>query len=141
MILKMTLMTWMAMQYLNAPYRWAANGPFEFDCSGLVLKVLRDVGFDLPDMRGKDIYTWAIGRSLQSCIEPFPDCLLFFGKDRDSISHIAIAASTDFMIEAGGAGRDSTNMTLSQLAKKDARVRISRISRRKDLYAIIKVRY
>jgi len=27
----------MSLQYLNTPYKFGANGPYEFDCSGVVL--------------------------------------------------------------------------------------------------------
>lgn len=138
MLKEMTLMTVMAMSYQNAPYKWAANGPFEFDCSGYALRVLRDVGIPLPDMCAKDIYKWALKNGFSSSF-PDQDCLLFFGKSSETISHVGIGFSSTHMFEAGGAGRDSLTLTIEELSKKNARVRPGKI--RKDLYACIKVRY
>jgi cell wall-associated NlpC family hydrolase len=140
MLKTMALMTLMAMQYQNAPYRWGANGPFEFDCSGLALKVLKDVGISLTDRTSQNLYNTLKGMSFSSC-EPEHDCILFFGKSIDKITHVSIGISPTLMIEAGGAGRNSLNMTMDQLAAKDARVRLSKINRRRDLVASIKVRY
>lgn len=139
-MVKITLFV-LAMQYANTPYRWGANGPFAFDCSGLVLKVLNDAGTLLPDMTAQEIYDWATKEGFESC-EPGENCLLFFGNSLDKITHTAIASSDGvFMIEAGGAGRESETMSLDDLARKDARVRIKKINRRKDLLTAIKVRF
>src|SRR5690606_19575683 len=129
----------LAMQYANAPYKWGGNGPFAFDCSGLVLKVLNDAGILLSDMTAQEIYEWAIREGMESC-EPGENCILFFGESLNKITHTAISASDGvFMIEAGGAGRESETMSLDALAQKDARVRIKKINRRKDFLAAIKV--
>lgn len=131
----------MCLQYANAPYRWGSNGPYSFDCSGLVLKVLSDVGIFLPDMTAQDIYKYFSKQDGGTMINPEIDCLLFFGQDVDNITHVAIAISDKYMFEAGGAGRDANRMTLEELAKKDARVRVKPIASRKDLAAVIKVKY
>jgi cell wall-associated NlpC family hydrolase len=139
--MKLTLLTFMCLQYLNTPYRWGSNGPNSFDCSGLVLKALSDVGVFLPDMTAQNLFNFFSKKEMIMQNEPCEDCLLFFGRDTEHISHIAIAVDEKYMIEAGGAGRESTKMNLEELAKKDARVRIKPISNRKDLAAIIKVTY
>lgn len=137
----LTLAGLMATQYLNAPYKWGANGPFEFDCSGLVLKVMHDVGVTLPDMTAQHIYNWATDeKELESC-EPDSDCLLFFGRDNKNISHVALAIDDKYMIEAGGAGRESLRYNMSDLSRLDARVRIKPITNRGDLVASIKIKY
>lgn len=141
MLVNLTLLTLMCLQYANAPYRWASNGPYSFDCSGLVLKVLSDVGIFLPDMTAQDIYNYFSKKEGGTMVNPEIDCLLFFGRDVNNISHVAIAISDKYMWEAGGSGRESIKMTVEELAKKDARVRIKPISNRKDLAAVIKVKY
>lgn len=134
--IKLTPMTLMAMQYLNAPYGWAGNGPYIFDCSGFVLKVLHDVGITLPDMTSQDIHTWHRKRVDQASI-PRQDCLLYYGKDHEHITHIAIAINESWIIEAGGAGPETAERSFTELLsftkKKDARVRIKPMSHRRDM--------
>lgn len=139
-MINITLLTLMCFQYLNTPYRWGSNGPNSFDCSGLVLKVLADVGIFLPDMTAQNLYDYLIKNSHQMS-QPSHDVILFFGKDTQHISHVAIAINDEYMIEAGGAGRDSVKLSIEELAKKDARVRIKPIQLRKDLAAAIKIKY
>lgn len=140
-MIKWTLLTLMAMQYLNCPYKWGGNGPWEFDCSGLVLKALNDVGILLPDMTAQSLYDWAIESSKTQSHEPCENCLLFFGVNNKNIKHVAIAISSTHMIEAGGAGRESKTMSLEDLGRVDARVRVKPISNRKDLIESVKIYY
>ena len=128
----------MAMQYLNVPYKWGSNGPFDFDCSGLAIKVLHDSGITIPDDSAEGLRQWATKR-FGEC-EAGSDCLLFFGKDGKA-NHVAIGVSATHMIEAGGAGEDSLKMDLKQLGLKDARVRIKPIANRRDLISAVKIIY
>lgn len=138
-----TLMTLMAMQYLNAPYRWAGNGPNEFDCSGLVLKVLHDVGVTLPDMSANTLYLHCKEKAY-SVNKSHCDALLFFGSNGKA-THVAISIGEinkkPYMIESGGAGRESSTMTLEELGQRDARVRIKPVNSRKDLLASYYIPY
>jgi len=141
MIIK-TLLAIMATHYLNTPYKWGGNNYDGLDCSGLVIRTLRDVGQTVPDMSAQSIYYWAADKKDSQSCEPGEDCLLFFGSRLSSISHVAIALSGGkFMIESGGAGRESVTMAPSDLARIDARVRIKPISNRKDLIASIRIKY
>ena len=135
--IKFTLLGQMASQYLNQPYIWAGNGPFEFDCSGFVLSVLRDVGFQYPDMTSQGLYTRLSQLDLRSQLGP--DSILFFGPSRYTINHVAIALDERYMIEAGGAG--SNCKTKEDAARLNARVRIKPITNRGDLVAAIKLDY
>jgi cell wall-associated NlpC family hydrolase len=136
-----TLLTLMAIQYLNTPYKWGGNTYVGLDCSGLTLKCLHDVGVTLPDMTAQSLYHWAKEKDGFHSCEPEEDCLLFFGKNNKNISHIAIAMNNTHMIEAGGSGRESSIMSTEDLARVDARVRIKPITNRKDLIESIKVYY
>lgn len=137
----MTILGILASQYLNAPYMWGANGPFAFDCSGLVLRVMHDAGITLSDMTSQDLYDWASKEQLQQCDPNEPDCLLFYGKNDNNIKHVALSVGKGLLIEAGGAGRDSKWMSEQELALKNARVRYKKIGHRKDLIASIKLEY
>lgn len=142
-----TLLALMAIQYLNIPYVWGGNNTLGLDCSGFVLKVLHDVGVTLPDMTSQNIYRWATQKKEFYSCEPDSDCLLFFGESENHIKHVAISigkpsgSNEAYMIEAGGAGKNSLNMSDEDLARIDARVRIKPISNRGDLVASIKIKY
>ena len=128
-----TLLALLAQQYLNSPYEWGGNGPFTFDCSGLVVKCLKDVNYDIPDMTSQQLYSHFISRSNRCSIEG--DSLLFFGRNKQNISHVAIAVNDEWMIEAGGG--DRLTRDISDAARLDARVRYKPIQNRKDLVASI----
>lgn len=129
------------MQYVNSPYKWGKNGPNEFDCSGFVLKTLHDVGITLPDMTAQGLYNWASDKKGFYSCEPDSDCLLFFGHSTNHVKHVAISLNDKYMIEAGGAGKESLQMSPEDLARLDARVRIKPIDNRGDLVAAIKIKY
>jgi cell wall-associated NlpC family hydrolase len=133
-----------AIQYINAPYKYGANGPFLFDCSGFVLKVLHGVGHTLADRTSQSIYDWHVKYS-DMTREPSRDCLLYYGRGVRSITHIAIALSDRLLIEAGGAGSETMEMGLEKLLEwcgpRDARVRIKPIGHRRDLVASMPLLY
>lgn len=140
-----TLLAIMASQFIGVPYKWAGQNNAGMDCSGLVLKSLYEVGVTLPDMTSQSLYTWATEmKEFQSC-EPSEDCILFFGASASHITHVAIGLGDykgePYMIEAGGAGRESVGMSEEDLARMDARVRIKPVSNRGDLIASIRVTY
>ena len=137
--MKLTILAIAAMQYFNQPYMWGGNGPYEFDCSGLVIRCLHDSGITLPDMTAQDLHTWAVDGNKGISCTPQDDCLLFFGDDVFSITHVAISISPTHMIEAGGAGRNSLKMSKEELAFKNARVRLKLIKSRKNLVSSIKI--
>ena len=129
-----------AFQYMNVPYKWGGNDFDGMDCSGLVVRALNDywalnkIERQIPDKNAQMLYHWAKSIAKQSC-EPGEDCLLFFGSNSRNITHVAIGMNSLAMIEAGGAGRDSLHLSLRDLARMDARVRMKPISNRGDLIA------
>jgi cell wall-associated NlpC family hydrolase len=127
-----------AMQFAGAPYEWAGNGPFSFDCSGFVQKVLREFDssmYDERDRTAQGIFEYF--RDLGHSSGLGRDSLLFFGQSQNNITHVAIALSDTLMIEAGGG--DSTCRTKEDATQCDGRVRVSWISSRRDLVAAVKV--
>jgi len=139
-----TLLTLMAFQYLNVPYKWAGNNYDGLDCSGFVLKALHDTGLTLPDMTSNTLKNYCEKRGSDTLSEKLCDSILFFGKDNKA-THVAISLGVVdgewLMIEAGGAGSDSLTMTKEELAERDARVRIKPVSNRKDLIASYLIPY
>jgi cell wall-associated NlpC family hydrolase len=120
--------------HLNIPYRWGGDNPWDgYDCSGFAIEYLKMLG--IWDRSYKDanaqlimsIYTKA------GTVNHTPDFgdLLFFGS-LNNIHHVAIALDKYTMIEAGHG--DSTCIDLASAKKLNARICVSAISRRVDLF-------
>ena len=55
-----------ALAQVGKPYRWAAAGPYAYDCSGLVMMALRQVGISVPHQDGWILNAnqgWRVSRS------------------------------------------------------------------------------
>jgi cell wall-associated NlpC family hydrolase len=87
-----------AMTKLGAPYRWGADGPDAFDCSGFTMWVYAQVGVSLPHS----------SRAQYSCGERVsranlrPGDLVFFGRSR--IHHVGIYVGGNRYIHAPHTG-------------------------------------
>jgi cell wall-associated NlpC family hydrolase len=137
-----TVMILMAMQYINVPYKWGGSNVLGIDCSGLVLKVLHDSGLTLVDQTADQLYRYCLEIGVESgkrC-----DSLIFFGS-KERITHVGISLGVIdgdwYMINASGAGRNSLTMSKEELAERDARVKIQKVSSRKDVVASILIPY
>ena len=79
------------------PYVWAAAGPSEFDCSGLVMWAFAQEGISLPHYTGAQ---WNSGMHVaRNDLEPGD--LVFFGAD---ISHVGIYVGDGLMVDAPNTG-------------------------------------
>jgi cell wall-associated NlpC family hydrolase len=79
------------------PYVWAAAGPGEFDCSGLVMWAFAQEGISLPHYTGAQ---WNSGMHVaRNDLEPGD--LVFFGAD---ISHVGIYVGDGLMVDAPDTG-------------------------------------
>ena len=79
------------------PYVWAAAGPSEFDCSGLVVWAFAQEGIALPHYTGS---LWNSGMHVaRNDLEPGD--LVFFGAD---ISHVGIYVGDGLMVDAPNSG-------------------------------------
>jgi len=81
------------------PYVWAAAGPYEFDCSGLVVWAFAQEGISLPHYTGS---LWNSGMHV-SRADLEPGDLLFFFAD---ISHVGFYMGDGMMLDAPSAGQD-----------------------------------
>jgi peptidoglycan DL-endopeptidase CwlO len=80
------------------PYLWAAAGPDEFDCSGLVVWAYAQEGISLPHYTGS---LWNEGMHVsQSDLQPGD--LVFFFQD---ISHVGIYIGDGLMVDAPSTGQ------------------------------------
>jgi lysozyme family protein len=122
---------------LGKPYIWGENGPDTYDCSGFVQVALRHIDLDPPsDQTAAGLYRhFSHGRSTPIAVgEAGVGDLIFFGND-ENITHVALAWGSGKMLEAGGGGRKTTTVAIAR--QQAAKVRISNISRRSDLVAVL----
>ena len=88
-----------AARYLGVPYRWGGTDPARgLDCSGLVQRVYRDLGVELPRTSGEQARS---GRPVASLADARPGDLVAFG---EPVDHIGIYAGDGRMIVAPHSG-------------------------------------
>jgi len=88
-----------ALRQQGKPYRWGAEGPQAFDCSGLTWAAWRAAGVTIPRTAAGQLagLPWAKGR-LQ------PGDLLIYRTDGPSRRHVAMVVGRGRMVEAPGRG-------------------------------------
>lgn len=132
-------MLFVAHSMLNTPYLWGGNSPLiGVDCSGFIQTVLSSVGIDPPgDQTSQALYNHLSKKGWPSQLAK--GSVLFFGKNRQEITHVSMAYNEKLMIESSGG--DSKTKTLQDAIDKDARVKINPINRRSDLVAVLKPQF
>lgn len=120
----------LAKKYLGRPYVWGGNCEDEggYDCSGFVFQVLHQSGFNVNRDTAQGYYN-TFSKYETSKTNIATGDLLFFGKSKKSITHIAIALDSKTMIESIGNSKNT-------IKKPGKGVSISNITRRKDLVAV-----
>jgi peptidoglycan DL-endopeptidase CwlO len=88
------------------PYVWAAAGPSEFDCSGLVVWAFAQEGISLPHYTG-DLWNLGVHVS-ESDLQP-GDLVFFFGED-----HVGIYIGDGLMVDAPAPGQDVMVQPISE---------------------------
>jgi cell wall-associated NlpC family hydrolase len=120
--------------FIGSVYQWGGSGPYNvgFDCSGLVLEGLSMVGlWGKGDATSQGIYDhFAPTKKKILPSQARTGCLLFFGKNLKSITHIAVAMNSEYMIEAGGGNSKSVNKGM---------VRVRPLGWRKDLVGVLDI--
>jgi len=120
-------------RFIGSRYQWGAEGPYNsgFDCSGLVLEGLRSIGkWGVGDASSQMIYNHFAKTDISSSVKADIGHILFFGKNKESITHIGIGLNNYQYIEAGGGGSKTVDKGM---------VRIRPFSWRKDLVAVIDI--
>ena len=120
-----------AKSFLGTPYVWGGDCEKEggLDCSGYVFNVLKGSGIKVLRDTAQGYYN----KFKQYVVKGTPRAgdLLFFGKSLNNITHVAIACNGSEMIESVGTSKNT-------IRNKGKGVSINKISRRKDLRAIIR---
>lgn len=131
-----------ALRFVGKPYIWGGDDPIAgFDCSGLVIELLTAAGvfpygYDAPS---RQILIDLIARGAQKTSYPQFGSICFYGKNPDTITHVAFCMDKETIIEAGGGG--SANTTAEVSIKTNGFVRFRPLSFRKDLLVICNPSY
>lgn len=118
-----------ARTFLGKPYVWGGESDAEggYDCSGFLYAVLKKCGMNVPRTTAQGFSQ--MGKAVGSIKA---GDLLFFGKSKNNITHVAIAISDTQMIESIGTSKNTKN-------NKGKGVTISSINRRPDLVLIKRI--
>jgi cell wall-associated NlpC family hydrolase len=91
-----------AMKYEGVPYAYAGQGPDKLDCSGFAVEVLRDMGFNIPDMNAEALaqtmFTQPLGCRGGSIQAVF--LIEDISEPSQHISHIGLMLEDDVIIHA-----------------------------------------
>jgi cell wall-associated NlpC family hydrolase len=88
-----------ALRQRGKPYRWAAEGPAAFDCSGLTWAAWRAAGVTIPRTAAGQLAGLPRVRG-----QLRPGDLVIYRTDGPSRRHVAIVAGRGRMVEARGRG-------------------------------------
>ena len=132
---------WVAVQiawkYQGTPYLWGGDDPMEgFDCSGLVVEVLKSVGL-LPrrgDWTAAGLYEIFKDREVGPS-DRGPGCLVFRYDRTGRIVHVEILITADLTI--GASGGSSKTLGLEGARKTNAFVKVRPIAHLSEIYAFV----
>jgi len=132
-----------AFSLIGKEYIYGGAGP-HFDCSGLVIDLLKAGGIGPPhDMTAQQLFEHYKPKSQWDVHDL--GSLVFYGQAINKITHIAFMISPFHIIEAGGG--DSRTTTIEEARRRGAFVRMrlfkdpAGINGRKDIVAVIKPKY
>jgi gamma-D-glutamyl-L-lysine dipeptidyl-peptidase len=107
-----------ALQFRNVPYLWGGRSFFGMDCSGFVQLVFKIHGIALPRDTSKQV---TMGEPIIGSDMTIPGDLAFFGRDRETITHVGLVIAPGEIIHCSGWVR------IDNLEKKGILDRSSRI--------------
>jgi len=133
-----TLVIHYAFSLIGINYLWGGANPLEgFDCSGLVLELLKSEGkfpyYDDTTSQGLYLYLKSNGYTKTGFAET--GCIVFYGKSVNDITHVAYCIGEGKVIEAAGGNRTTVSKKIAEA--QNAFVRIRPVGYRKDLIAIL----
>lgn len=129
-----------AMRLYGLPYKWGGSNYLEgFDCSGLVMEVLKSIGVMAHgnDVNSQGLYNWVTVSGKKDTMGE--GALCFYGKSLKQISHVAIMLDDRLMLEAGGGDSSITNLEIAK--KEGAVVRVRPYNYRKDFLEVWMPKY
>jgi len=96
-----------AKSFIGTPYEWGGDNPDGLDCSGFLGVVYRGIGLlkNKEDLTSRGFYYKFKDYEVTA---PQPGAFVVYGKDINSISHIALLIDESHIIEAGGGNSKTT---------------------------------
>ena len=110
-----------AWSLLGTFYKWGGDDPSGFDCSGLIVEILKAVGIL---ERQRDATAEELSRMYSGVLKPYKGCLVFYDIP---IRHVEFCLDGEFAIGASGGG--SNTLTIEDAIKNNAYVKIRPIKR------------
>lgn len=121
-----------ALGFIGTPYIWGGAGPIGFDCSGLIVELLKARGWVGSKFDATAHMLFEMTHD-GATLKPRTGALAFYGRG-GRITHVGFCITDELMIEAGG-GR-STTLTPELAEKHGAFVRIRPIYYRSDFISV-----
>lgn len=112
----------LALSKLGSTVLWGAQGPREFDCSGLVMWALEGVGVHLKDHNAQMLADETPNLATAPGATPLAGDLCFYGSDWGHVTHVAIWLLGG-VLSADGATSRVTSLATAR-ANPRARVRL-----------------
>ncbi len=126
-----------AMRFVGIPYRWGGDDPMAgFDCSGLVIELLKSVGMLERTYRDTAAGLHKLYASYPLAIPDF-GALAFYGVP--DISHVGFCLNPYLMLEAGSGTSETTTLDVAE--RQNAFVRVRPIKSRKDFIGCLYPQY
>lgn len=121
--------------FLNIPYLWGGDDPMQgFDCSGLAQELMAMLGLDpVGDQTAQTLHDHFKVRSRGSHRDA--GSLVFYGSSVTKITHVGVMLDDTTMIEAGGGG--SKTLDVTGAIRQNAYIRLRPYNARKDVVAVI----
>ena len=120
-------------------YKWGANGPDHFDCSGFICFCWRAAGYRTGDYSADTMFDsfrfghWK-GTQITNPDRIQPGDLVFYGAKPNNATHVVMTLSPHYVIGASGGGKSTD--TDAEAKARGAMVRIDKRDYRKDQIGI-----
>jgi cell wall-associated NlpC family hydrolase len=123
----------LALKLVGCPYIWGGANPWTgFDCSGFVVWIYQVFGL-LPsgDWTAQSLSAWFIHGSQLRTQAPQPGEMVFYGADRNHLTHVMLALGGGLVV--GASGGDHTTTTVEEARRRGAQVKVKPLDYRNDL--------
>jgi len=99
-----------AQRYAGTPYVWGGESARGFDCSGFIIRVMRDLGYQALPHSAAEQFTY--GKPIAQPLLKPGDLVFFANTYKPGISHVGIYLGKRHFIHAAGTGKGTIVSTL-----------------------------